>query len=528
MPCSPHPMSYHLEALSLPATAAGYEKAIAELEIATAAMKQARNSAISPIFKLPVEVLTEMFHWFCHSDPTADQSFLHPNQAFPVLALAGVCYAWRAVAYPRPKLWSVMNIQLQDSWEATVIKWLAKSESSMLSVRIHSGSPPSPSIPQKMSNALLDCAHRWRELDLYIDNHEQLRSWLSLAALKLVPNFQSPHSTLPISQAANVCFPALEFLRLPRDTLHEMGPYVSSLFGMCPTLQSYSGELYLSSQLDLSQIKRFRTPYAGAKSLGHFLRRLPKLSHCTLLEFGLERDPVPTPVPTSVETYASSITELSLVNPYPQIYKTDNMFFRNASLPHLTSLELSGFETVHEGEFEALCNILLSSQCKLQKLTLHVGPALSFLQTYGITQCIKLLKINPHVISLTLVGYDVPESLTRLAQYLSSQPPDTVEHNSLFSPSIRNLDLTFRRRSVRWNTNIDKIADEIVDPLCRILQARKSSLRIVSLCFGDAKWDNGSFQTYLRDLLQEKVGDWWNFSEAAEGKGEGVMVLPLR
>ncbi|KIK67665.1 hypothetical protein GYMLUDRAFT_787712 [Collybiopsis luxurians FD-317 M1] len=509
---SHHSKDFELDSPS--ATAAAYEEAIAELEAAAARLKRARNSSLSPILKLPIEVLTEIFFTYCCFD---NDHYHYPRQSFPVVLLTGVCYVWRTIAFSEPKLWSVMNINLQDDREATVIECLKKSENSLLSLRIHSAMSPSSSIPQGLSNALLECAHRWRELELCIDSTDELRSWLSLAALKLVPNFKSPHSTP--SHANNVCFPALEYLHLPQDQHSLMIGYISCLFGMCPTLQSYRGELYSVANLNLSQIKKLHISYASDRTLGNLLRRFPNLTQCTVKEFGGGSNDPPDELDG---THISRITELSLASPYPQLYKSDDTFFRGVSLPCLISLELYGFEVIHGSQFDALCNLLLHSQCKLQKLKMWLGLT-SRIQNFD--RCIQLLSSHPHIISLTIVGFDGLECLERLADHFSSRIDTASNVHASVSPSIRSLDLSFSS-GPRWPKKREKALD-IADRLCRILRAR-TSLQIVSLYFGKTKWDDTSFQRHLTEVLRGRMGDSWVFCEAVDGKGEGVVVLPAK
>ncbi|KAF9256303.1 hypothetical protein L218DRAFT_881930, partial [Marasmius fiardii PR-910] len=64
------------------------------------------RSLLSPIYRMPTEILTHIFSFCC------DENVISPGYGPPaVMTLSAVCESWREVALTTPRLWSCMSIK---------------------------------------------------------------------------------------------------------------------------------------------------------------------------------------------------------------------------------------------------------------------------------------------------------------------------------------------------------------------------------------------------------------------------------
>ncbi|KAE9410204.1 hypothetical protein BT96DRAFT_789842, partial [Gymnopus androsaceus JB14] len=64
------------------------------------------QNMLSPVRRIPVEILSEIFELAC----TPDNRYRHANRVLYMHNLSSVCAAWRKVAHATPRLWSKLCI----------------------------------------------------------------------------------------------------------------------------------------------------------------------------------------------------------------------------------------------------------------------------------------------------------------------------------------------------------------------------------------------------------------------------------
>ncbi|THU94120.1 hypothetical protein K435DRAFT_860863 [Dendrothele bispora CBS 962.96] len=120
--------------------------------------RNARKALLSPIRKLPIELLSEIFSWCSHGpdEDVTDTYGVDRRKAdttcfmsVGILNIASTCTLWRAVSMSRPSLWSDIAICLDSLYDTVsgydlveVLKsWLRYSGTSPLTLRLHIHGP---------------------------------------------------------------------------------------------------------------------------------------------------------------------------------------------------------------------------------------------------------------------------------------------------------------------------------------------------------------------------------------------------
>ncbi|KAK7461305.1 hypothetical protein VKT23_008484 [Stygiomarasmius scandens] len=174
-----------------------YEKEIARMEINLDKMKEKRNeiqayiyarkSLLSPVRKLPMEVLTQIFDFYCADAEygLSVRSTTANRVIAPTLTLSHVCTFWRKVTRSQPSLWSSMSLDLrQCRFKQRRLRYLVKcylrrSKGSFLRLRLVAFNPelndhgqlmlcyaPRLTCEDLIFRSLLMTRSRWREVEL--------------------------------------------------------------------------------------------------------------------------------------------------------------------------------------------------------------------------------------------------------------------------------------------------------------------------------------------------------------------------
>ncbi|THU88163.1 hypothetical protein K435DRAFT_730149, partial [Dendrothele bispora CBS 962.96] len=69
-----------------------------------------RRNLLSPIRKLPIEILGEIFATSCSDNGLSIAAFPEGRISAPTLALSHVCFLWRKVILSTPSLWARMSV----------------------------------------------------------------------------------------------------------------------------------------------------------------------------------------------------------------------------------------------------------------------------------------------------------------------------------------------------------------------------------------------------------------------------------
>ncbi|KAF7974852.1 hypothetical protein HWV62_11089 [Athelia sp. TMB] len=132
----------------------------------------AHRAFISPLRRLPSELLGEIFHWVVCLPPPFGYPARRASLLGPApLLLERVCRHWREVARASPALWSYIEVGLEDGNEehdlAFTSNFLARSAAHPLSIVLGKGyKVPDPEHPA-LALLVAKC-ERWQTLDLRV------------------------------------------------------------------------------------------------------------------------------------------------------------------------------------------------------------------------------------------------------------------------------------------------------------------------------------------------------------------------
>lgn len=171
---------------------------------AVAISRLARPAFDAPIWRLPIEMLADVFV------QCLEPKFILPNIMEAPLLLCRVCSIWRRVAISTPLLWTSMDIQLPPktslrSLHFGVESWLARSGALPLAICIESRQP----LPGEFFDVFTPSFNRWRDVKLDIPK-------ASLPYLFKHSSFpaQMTHLSLSYDPSINDCLDILS--RCPR------------------------------------------------------------------------------------------------------------------------------------------------------------------------------------------------------------------------------------------------------------------------------------------------------------------------
>ncbi|KAJ3911472.1 hypothetical protein F5877DRAFT_25545, partial [Lentinula edodes] len=63
------------------------------------------KNVLSPVRRVPPEILSEIFEWYCFSEKKDVTGWRHDIVACYVPTLVRVCVAWRNTAHGTPRIW---------------------------------------------------------------------------------------------------------------------------------------------------------------------------------------------------------------------------------------------------------------------------------------------------------------------------------------------------------------------------------------------------------------------------------------
>lgn len=128
---------------------------------------QTHKNLLSPIQKLPVEILSEIFlcvhdpfSWHIHDDLSLLKTAMLPGQ---------VCHSWRTVALTTPELWSSIILPITRRMPTSIFKLtstrLERSGGSPLSLAINGALTEHGDI-HPLLDTIAAASHRWKHIDL--------------------------------------------------------------------------------------------------------------------------------------------------------------------------------------------------------------------------------------------------------------------------------------------------------------------------------------------------------------------------
>ncbi|KAJ7042043.1 hypothetical protein C8F04DRAFT_1078108 [Mycena alexandri] len=294
--------------------------------------QQCCRSVLSPVRKLPTEVLQLMFLACAGPEP----------DTIPVVGQ--VCSYWREVVIGTPSLWSNISVGRTRYTSAQRYHHLAS-----LFLERSASHPLTVSLREPINLQLLNLvrqANRW-------------------GTLRISSSMKKFYDSLRLESYA---MPMLEKLEIVEVIMEVAGdsPPISILQAPNLTEAVINGPSSLWS-LPWTQLNRLQYDVPAAEDAITILRQCPQLVECSLgkLKLAPQTQLLPVGRSHSMRFLRIAVDTVSHVSSAESIMQT---FFTSLTLPSLTSLEIIGQWSVDE-----FLEFLARSECKLENLTLGTG-----------------------------------------------------------------------------------------------------------------------------------------------------------
>ncbi|THU86027.1 hypothetical protein K435DRAFT_373591 [Dendrothele bispora CBS 962.96] len=323
--------------------------------------RDARKALLSPIRKLPIELLSEIFSWCSHApDEDITKSYaVHRRKdeetyfvSVGILNIASTCTLWRAVSMSRPSLWSDITIRLDSlydtAWGYRLVEvlesWLRYSGTSLLTLRLHIYGPL-PGIDEilpldsnfhcgieRVLDVLLLESRRWESAVISMDASSALYMYDSQDTVPVFPKLQKlalsldPNDSEMTSswsrQLRGFFVPApLRQLALPNGDFWPEDFFSPSAVTSLASLTSLMFDIFYHESISL---------------LGQF----PVLERLRILRYkGLRSVGLVNPVIVRVERLSHLDICIGVPDDEPPVFELDIFAFLEA--PRLVSLDIS-------------------------------------------------------------------------------------------------------------------------------------------------------------------------------------------
>ncbi|KAK0245190.1 hypothetical protein EDD85DRAFT_800101 [Armillaria nabsnona] len=427
-----------------------YDSEILALETTLLLLRNARNdlkhsllghrSLISPIRRLPIEILQAIFRDACDIDifpyePTYGD--LATTSGTP-LRLSSVCSHWRSVCLSTSELWTFHFVNLDLHYLPDTLRQVLSCYSNRSNSRLFtiSSSPMSIIVDHRYHDSFLQprALHKlFDPCDMPLDLTRCHRIILDAGNYFIPPILPS---SLPALESVYIS----EYLEVTDD-----GPEVSQMLKSAPKLR----ELHLAS-MDIEMLNlpfhRIRTLWLQScfhqlPWMASFLNQFTNLQHLTFFDDGIEVDPSVVSVPINIQT-------LHLL----WAYNISGIFTR-LSFPCLAILELAADYGPQLPQRFAYQVWNTESQYILRDIDVtSMIPSLSGLRQLVLrnvvilyADVVRILEATEELASLSIVEHCEPQFVTITEQFLG-QLSDTegflsrLEHIELVWAAENSVD----------------------------------------------------------------------------------------
>ncbi|THU94126.1 hypothetical protein K435DRAFT_967009 [Dendrothele bispora CBS 962.96] len=446
--------------------------------------RNVRKALLSPIRKLPVELLCDVFSLCSHApDEDVTKTYAVDRRkadktsfmSVGILNIASTCALWRAVSMSRPSLWSDITICLDSLYDtvlgylelAEVLEiWLCHSGTSPLTLRLHIYGPsttdemlPDPSnfhcrIERVLDSLLLESC-RWESAVISMDASSVMYMYYSRTTATSFPKLQKLALSFD-SNDSEMVNNWLEYLYGPfvSAPLHQLALPTSD-FGPEDLFGTPAAATSLASLTSLTFDIFYRD---SIPLLGHF----PVLEHLRILRYkGGFGD--------SVIVWVEQLLHLDICigvpDHEPPIFEPDIFAFLKA--PCLVSLDISK----HSYEYIEALTTLQWSSTAFRKMLDQSAFSLQSLSISEIAlrndQILEVLNVMPKLSHLTVtIDWQNPYDPSALFQALTVNPASGLqlthlEHLLIFTPNL-------------------EIDTDILSLICDMLESRNHPLTSTS------------------------------------------------
>lgn len=369
----------------------------------------ALHTLLSPIRRLPVELLTEIF---MHCLPR--NKFVLPSDADSPLRLMQICTQWWRVCITSPQLWTSIEILLPAAQDTSPkVKMYEPSSFSSKTALLDMWVSRSGDLPLSLSiqNKLLSVQGIQRLFDICARRLQHVKV--------LVPDKER-------CMLADREYPQLTSLEIqsPRGLQHASVDNLSNILARTPSLQQFTWSS-LISPVFLSPPIRLHWPTITHLTLNvtitlkHCIHILSMAVNATVVEFQDVFGLPPAPDCPNINLPHLSRFTLSSRHDISRIFEV-------LTLPHLTHLSLVFFTWPHA----AIMGLFRRSRCPLQSLDLQF----TFLREESLMECLEILQGT--LTQLTVQMYRTPVVTDALLDRLTPTPAGDV-----LCPRLQELSL---------------------------------------------------------------------------------------
>lgn len=392
---------------------------------------------ISPSFKLPVELLSEIF-LLCVDESVDDQ-----NTIKTPLLLSSICSRWRSAAISNPQLWSRLFIQLvgisSKSTSALVDTWLTRSSAFPLTVYLFWEKGPFADTHPVLQK-LMEHSQRWHTMFFYIP----YRAFRSFSCIRTrLPML----SNLSLGTEPDRHLPASFYGMGPRNQL--------DMFEESPNLQSLECINFspLILRFPWSQLHDIPVISGNIDDCLEILRRATHLSKISIVF--VEGVPLPsTPMVNHIH-----LTCLTIMTPPWNEYPDLSMLFPRLSLPHLETLNICNLRSVFGNEFTQFLSRLPALT------TLHLRKTV--LPDEQLVDCLKHVSSLRHLMVISHSG--CTQGGTQREPTVTRYLLDALTRNFFSSDAMDGMLLP---RLQRLELTVSEAVARELDPFMDMLQSR--------------------------------------------------------
>ncbi|KAJ8095173.1 hypothetical protein PM082_010395 [Marasmius tenuissimus] len=388
------------------------------------------RSLLSPVHRLPLEVLTNVFSFSC------EVNTLEPSSLPSAIRIAMVCGRWRDAVLSSPILWSSLEIPF-GSWKEKLdiltrltVLYTDRSRIHPLTFKISFPDEHYELDPLAVIETLSRSCSRWRHFTISIPE-----------------TFARPELLFPALQGE--VLPLLESFHLiarPASKADRSGVVtIGRLFGTCPSLRNLWMEGSVGQPklgLPLPQMMRVTLEAAYTRVAVNLLGRIPRVQELSL-SFIVKQDSAEVQ-----HVLSSTIKTLSLS---AKAQEDLDDVSQHLTIPSLKTLTISSCAKWREKlprtwpswQGSAVADFLTRSGCLITSLCLESLPITD-------TQTVTLMKLVPTLTSLRIEELDLsiagPNKIvtsTFLRQFVVDQESHWIGHpGTSFLPLL--TDITFK------------------------------------------------------------------------------------
>lgn len=280
------------------------------------------KSLLSPIRRLPPEILREVFLYFCAVGVRVDGKVTAPGAV-----LGGVCSYWKSLVFSTRGAWSVLHVYLDrvvGSKVPILQEILGRSGTSPLQLSIKQSVSPLSSAAVDTLQLLVSHCRRWSSLCADIVQ----QTWL-----------------LPVLLGVQDNIPLLEHITLNNLLYKASQDSLNTIFNTAPRLRSANiGNFQQVFKIPLRQLSTVEGSFANmtvfvSKHLCHFTRaeKLVLFLHTHISTTRLSLDEVPAVELPNLSTLILGRVDISPHNIPPPILSG---IFTHLRAPHLKTLKI--------------------------------------------------------------------------------------------------------------------------------------------------------------------------------------------